>query len=253
MRGSTSSKSERQEPSRRSEGQSTSLGSSLAAGGLRLFPFFVALNITFQLVSDVTAAKLVGFVGVSVSISIIYFPVTYVVDDIVTEVYGYGRARMVMWYTLMASVTAGLIYQLAAFYPAASGFADAAAYRSVFEMVPRVLLGSWLALFAGDIANNYVISRLKVLTNGKRLWLRLVTSTVVGQLVNTIVFNTVAFAGELSLDMLLPGIVLSWLFKIAVELVMMPLTYKVIAYVKRVEGVDAYDRHIDYNPLLLRS
>jgi len=221
------------------------------AARYRYFTLILTLNIAFQLISDATAGKIVLMFGVGVSITVLYFPLTYIISDVVTEVYGYAVARMILWYTLLASVLAGLMYQLAVYVPAAPFFPGGDAYKTVFGIVPRVLVGGWLAVFAGDISNNYVLAKLKVLTRGKYLWLRTNASTLVGQLVNTAVFYGVALSGELRTNVLMEAILAGWLIKSAVEAIMTPVTYWIVGVLKKKEHVDFYDVNTDFNPFII--
>jgi uncharacterized integral membrane protein (TIGR00697 family) len=125
-----------------------------------------------QLVSDVTAGKIINFAGFPVSVTVLYFPITYIFSDILTEVYGYARARSVLWTVLICSVLAGLLYQLVVYLPPAAGFSDNPAYTRVLGSVPRILLGGWIAVFAGEILNNYVLAKIKIVSNGRYLWIQ---------------------------------------------------------------------------------
>ncbi len=218
----------------------------------KLLTLLLVLNVAFQLISDATAAKIVSIFGFGVSVTVLYFPFTYIISDIITEVYGYAQARKVLWYTLLASILAGVFYQIAVLVPAASFFQNATAYDTVFGIVPRVLLGGWLAVFLGDISNNYVLAKLKIITNGRLLWLRTISSTIVGQLVNTAVFYIVALGGVLPNDILLQGILAGWLIKTIIEALLTPVTYTVVHKVKRVEGIDHYDKNTNFNPFSLK-
>jgi queuosine precursor transporter len=222
-------------------------------GKFKLLGIIAALNITFQLISDVTAGKIILLFGFGVSITVLYFPFTYIISDILTEVYGYARARAVLWLTLICSILAGLVYQLVAAWPPAPFFQGNDAYVSVFSTVPRILVGGWLAVFAGDVANNFTLAKLKIITNGRWLWLRTISSTVVGQLINTAVFYIVALYGVLPNNILLQGIIAGWIIKTIVEIAMTPVTYAVVDYLKRVEGVDHYDRNTNFNPFIVGS
>jgi len=214
----------------------------------KLISFFLVLNVAFQLISDATAAKIVLFFGFGVSVTVLYFPFTYIISDIITEVYGYARARRILWYTLLASVIAGVFYQIAISVPAAPFFPSGDAYKTVFGVVPRVLVGGWLAVFAGDISNNYTLAKLKILTKGKFLWVRTISSTIVGQFMNTAVFYIVALGGVLPNNMLAQGIIAGWVIKTIVEAALTPLTYYVVHKVKKIEHVDYYDRGTNFNP-----
>jgi queuosine precursor transporter len=217
----------------------------------KLLGLITSLNITFQLISDVTAGKLISVFGYPVSITVLYFPVTYIISDVLTEVYGYAKARKVLWTTLLCSVIAGIVYQVVASWTPASVFPDNAAYVKVFQSVPRILLGGWLAVFSGDIANNFTLAKLKILTEGKFLWLRTISSTVFGQLVNTAVFYIVALGGILPSNILTQAILVGWILKTLVEVVFTPITYAVVAWLKKVEHEDFYDRDTNFNPFNL--
>lgn len=208
----------------------------------------LTLNVAFQLISDATAGKIIALMGAGVSVTVLYFPFTYIISDVITEVYGYARARMVLWYTLLASILAGLMYQLAVAVPPAPFFEANSAYATVFGIVPRVLVGGWLAVFLGDITNNYILAKLKVATDGRWLWLRTISSTIAGQGVNTTVFYIVALSGILPSNVLIQAILIGWLVKVVVETVMTPVTYVVTAKLKKAEGVDHYDRETNFNP-----
>ena len=206
-----------------------------------------------QLVSDVTAGKIVQLWVFPVSVTVIYFPITYIFSDILTEVYGYARARAVLWTVLVCSVTAGLIYQLAVFLPPAIGFDANEAYTRVLGSVPRILFGGWIAVFAGDILNNYVLAKLKLFFNGKHLWIRTISSTIVGQFVNTLLFYIIALYGILPTDLLVQSILSGWLIKVVVEIAFTPLTYLVIGKLKKLENEDFYDKETNFNPLIIKA
>lgn len=210
-----------------------------------------AFYITFQLVSDVAAGKIVQLWMFSVSVSILFFPFTYIFSDILTEVYGYARSRRVVWTVLLTSVIAGLLYQVAAFAPSAPGFVDGQAYTRVFGSVPRILLGGWIAVWAGGIANDYLLAKLKVFTQGKYLWTRTISSTIVGEGINTILFFVIALSGVLPNELLVSSIVSGWVIKVLVEVVCTPLTYLVIHRLKRAEQEDYFDRDTKFNPFIL--
>lgn len=219
----------------------------------RLLPLLLVLNVAFQLISDATAGKIILVFGTGVSVTVLYFPFVYIISDILTEVYGYAVARTVLWYTVLASVLAGIVYQLAVAVPAAPFFDGGESYATVFGIVPRVLVGGWLAVFAGDISNNYVLARMKVVTRGRWLWTRTIGSTIVGQLVNTSVFYLVALSGVLPAANLVQAVLLGWALKTGVEVLMTPVTYAVVSYVKRVENVDVFDHQTNFNPFVMRA
>lgn len=218
----------------------------------RYLGLITCLYVTMQLVSDVTAGKIVQLWLFPVSITVLYFPITYIFSDILTEVYGYARARSVLWTVLICSVIAGLLYQLVVWLPPAPGFDANAAYVRVFGQVPRILLGGWIAVFAGDILNNFALAKLKLVTNGRYLWVRTISSTIVGQFANTVLFYVIALYGVLPNQLLVQSILSGWLLKVAVEVVFTPVTYWVVGTLKRRENEDYYDRDTNFNPLIVR-
>lgn len=220
----------------------------IIGANLKLFWFVVIAYVTFQLVSDVTAAKVILLGPAVVSVTVLYFPFTYLISDILTEVYGYERARRALWLVMAASITAGLIYQLVAYLPPGPGFELNQSYKDVFAVVPRVLVAGWIAVFAGDIANNFVMSKLKIWTNGHFLWLRTISSTVVGQGLNTSIFYLGALYGILPNEILVSAIFWGWWIKVAVEVLLTPLTYWAVWKLKKIEEIDVYDFRADYNP-----
>ena len=204
--------------------------------------------VTMQLVCDVTAGKIVQLFVFPVSVTVLYFPITFIFADVLTEVYGYAVARKTLWTVMACSITAGLIYQLVVFLPPAPGFVGNEAYTRVLGQVPRILLGAWIAVFAGEILNDFVLAKMKIWTDGKPLWSRLVGSTVVGQFVNTILFYTIALGGILPTALLIESILSGWLLKVVVEIVMIPATYVIVNKLKAIEQVDFFDRDTNFNP-----
>lgn len=218
----------------------------------KLLTFLTILNVMFQLVSDVTAGKIITLFGFAVSITVLYFPFVYIISDVMTEVYGYAQARRVTWLTLISSVVAGLVYLLVAYLPSPDFFGDSEAYKTVFGIVPRILVGGWIAVFVGDIVNNYIMAKMKVWSNGKNLWVRTISSTIGGQFTNTALFYVIALSGVLPSNVLLISIISAWIMKVAVEAILTPVTYWVINTAKRVENEDYYDRDTDFNPMTLK-
>ncbi|SRR6266446_163573 len=211
------------------------------------------LYIAFQLISDVTAGKLISLGGYPVSVTVLYFPITYVFADILTEVYGYAQARRVVWHVLFASVLAGAIYKLVAILPPASGFDANDAYVRVLGSVPRILFGGWIAVWVGGILNDYVLAKMKIWTSGKYLWTRTVGSTIVGEFANTVLFYSIALSGVLPTSVLYQAILTGWVLKVIVEVVLTPWTYYICNKLKRLENEDFYDRKTDFNPFILNA
>ena len=208
------------------------------------------LYITFQLVSDVCAGKLIDIFSYPVSVTVIFFPVTYIFSDILTEVYGYKIARNVLWTVMICSITAGLIYVGVVALSPSLIFQNNEAYKIVLGQVPRILIGGWIAVFSGDITNNYILAKLKIITKGKFLWVRTISSTVVGELVNTALFYVIALSNILPLNVLITSILSGWVLKVFVEVIFTPVTYLVVSKLKKSEQIDYFDNNTNFNPFL---
>lgn len=211
-----------------------------------------SLYIAFQLISDVTAGKIVQLGIFTVSATVLYFPVTYIFSDILTEVYGYAKARSVVWQALIASVVAGVIYQVVAWLPPAIGFDANDAYVRVLGSVPRILIGGWIAVWTGGIINDYILAKMKIWTNGKYLWTRTIVSTIFGEGANTFLFYTIALYAVLPNNLLVTSILSGWMLKVLVEVIFTPITYLVVGKLKRIENEDYYDTKTDFNPFVLK-
>ena len=215
--------------------------------------FITVLYVAFQLISDVSAGKIVQLGIFTVSATVLYFPITYIFADILTEVYGYAKARSVVWQVLIASVLAGLIYQLVVWLPPAVGFDANSAYSRVLGSVPRILVGGWIAVWVGGILNDYILAKMKIWTNGKHLWTRTIGSTITGELANTVLFYSIALYAVIPNGLLFSSILSGWFLKVMVEVVFTPVTYFVVRKLKNIENEDYYDKNTDFNPLIIKS
>jgi hypothetical protein len=212
-----------------------------------------AIYITFSLMNNVTAGKLISLGIFSVSAATLFFPVTYILADIFTEVYGYSKARSRVWLLLLCGVIGGIISAVVAFLPPAVGFDGNDAYVKVFSQVPRILIASWIAFFFGSIANDYIMAKMKIRTKGKHLWMRTIGSTLAGEGVDSILFFGIAFYGIIPNFLLLNLIGSAWFLKVLIETIMTPVTYKVVAILKKSEDEDYYDYNTDFNPLVIKE
>jgi uncharacterized integral membrane protein (TIGR00697 family) len=214
-------------------------------------PFVViaAVFATTLVVSNIIAVKIAGFAGLTISVSFVLFPISYIFGDILTEVYGYAAARRVIWLGFACNVLAVIAIWLGQILPSASFWENQAAYETILGATPRLLVASFIAYLFGEFLNSFVLAKLKVATAGRWLWLRTITSTVVGQGVDSVIFITLAFVGTMAGGDLARTIVTQWLAKSAYEALATPLTYAAVGYLKRLEGVDTYDRDTNFNPL----
>jgi uncharacterized integral membrane protein (TIGR00697 family) len=217
------------------------------------FILLVAIFITTLIVSNIIAVKLVDVGGWILPAGIIIFPVSYIIGDVLTEVYGYRRARQVIWLGFACNLLAIAAIWLAMVLPPVAFWDGQTAYERILGYTPRLLVASFLAYLMGEFANSYVLARLKIATQGRWLWTRTIGSTLVGQGLDSAVFLVVAFAGSLPAGVLVSAIVVQWLAKSAYEALATPFTYGIVNFLKRHEGLDAYDNGIDFNPLKVRG
>ena len=205
------------------------------------FVAVVALFVTCLLIANILAVKLIMFGGLILPAGMILFPLSYILADVLTEVYGYRRMRQVIWLGFVCNLIAVAAIAVAGALPAAPFWNDQPAYDVILGATPRILAASFLAYLIGEFANAYVLARLKVATGGRHLWLRTIASTLIGQALDSAVFIAIAFAGILPTPVLLGAIMTQWLAKSAYEALATPLTYAAVAFLRRREGVDAYD------------
>jgi len=217
------------------------------------FVVVVAGFVTTLLIANIIAVKLIDVGGWILPAGTLIFPVSYILGDVLTEVYGYRRARQVIWLGFGCNLLAVISIWLAQVLPPAGFWDGQAAFERILGYTPRLLAASFLAYLLGEFTNAFVLAKLKILTRGRWLWTRTIGSTVVGQLLDSTVFITVAFAGVMPKEALLSAIVVQWLVKSAYEALATPMTYGVVRYLKRQEGLDVYDREINFNPLRVRS
>lgn len=213
------------------------------------FVLVVALFITCLLTANITAVKLVQVGGLIVPAGIVVFPLSYIIGDVLTEVYGYRQARRVIWLGFLCNLLAVLAIWLGQLLPAAPFWDGQPAYERILGYTPRLLVASFLAYLVGEFANSMVLAKLKIATQGRWLWLRTIGSTLVGQGLDSLVFIVLAFVGTMPLKGLTVAILTQWLVKTAYEAAVTPITYVVVAFLKRHEGVDVYDYDTRFNPL----
>lgn len=213
------------------------------------FVVVTAIFVTCLITANIIVVKQINIGDLILPAAIIIFPLSYIIGDVLTEVYGYRQARRVIWLGFLCNLVAVLAIWIAQILPPASVFEAQSAYERILGSTPRFLLASFVAYLTGEFTNSFVLSRMKIMTKGRWLWSRTIGSTLVGQGVDTVVVLTIAFAGVLPFSVLGIMIVSHWLVKVVYEAVATPLTYLVVGYLKRKEGVDVYDYGIDFNPL----
>ena len=216
--------------------------------GFRYLDILINLFVVALMVSNLVAGKLVAIGDLRVSGAQILFPITYIFGDIFTEVYGYAASRRAIWTGLVASSVLAAMGLIVVALPAAPEWHDQAAFEKVFYNVPRVIVGSLAAYWCGEFANAFVMAKVKLLTGGRHLWVRTVGSTAVGQLVDTVIVMIFVFGGKVDFKTILNLIGSGYVFKVAYEIAATPLTYFIVRRLKRLEGVDIFDRTTNFNP-----
>ncbi|MBW1799988.1 MAG: queuosine precursor transporter [Deltaproteobacteria bacterium] len=213
------------------------------------FVIIVAIFITCLITANITAVKLIHISGFILPAAILIFPLSYIIGDVLTEVYGYGRARRIIWLGFFCNlITVGAIW-LGQILPPASFWDGQAAYERILGYAPRLLVASFLAYLVGEFANAAVLAKMKIATRGRWLWMRTIGSTLVGQGLDSLIFISLAFVGTMPLTALVTAVVTQWLVKSAYEAVVTPVTYVVVNVMKRKEGIDVYDHETRFNPL----
>jgi queuosine precursor transporter len=218
---------------------------------------FVVILICSNLIGPAKAAQvdlpLIG--AITFGAGVLFFPISYVFGDILTEVYGYARARRVIWAGFAGLAFASFMAWVVVSLPPAPGWQNQGAYEVAFGNTWRIAAASMFAYFCGEFANSFVLAKMKILTAGKWLWTRTIGSTVVGEAVDSSLFYPLAFYGSGILpDAIIPQLMLvQFVTKVAVEIVFTPVTYKVVGFLKRAENVDHYDRGTNFSPFSLKT
>jgi uncharacterized integral membrane protein (TIGR00697 family) len=215
------------------------------------FLIITVLFVTCLLVSNITAVKLIDVWGYVIPGAIVIFPISYIIGDVLTEVYGFAKARTVIWLGFGANLCAIGTFALVGILPAAGFWEGGDAYSATLGATPRILAASFVAYLLGEFANSYILARLKVATAGRHLWMRTLGSSVVGQTLDSTVFITIAFWGLFPNDVLVTLIATQIVFKLGYEVLATPVTYAVVNWLKKAEGVDHFDRATSLNPFAI--
>ena len=229
---------------------------SVRGAHFRYFDFVMVAFVVILLLSNVIGAGKravidLPFVGEwPFGAGILFFPISYVIGDILTEVYGYGRARRCIWAGFVAMLFMVFMSFVVVKLPPDAGWTGQAAYESVFGQVPRIVLASILAFWAGEFANSFVLAKMKVWTQGRHLWSRTIGSTIVGQGVDSLLFYPLAFYGapDWPVEAMLMVMASQFILKVSWEVLLTPVTYAVVGFLKRREGVDVFDTDTDFTP-----
>ena len=226
----------------------------------RWYHFVVAVFVTSLIVSNIIAVKLFSIGSITLPAGVILFPIAYIIGDVLTEVYGFPRAREAIWIGFGCNLLAVTAIWIAGLLPPSPAWQVALlespqeaqrAYSAILGFAPRLLLASFVAYLFGEFLNSFVLAKLKVKTQGRYLWVRTIGSTLVGQGVDSFLFITIAFYGILPTSVLFTAILFQWIFKSLFEALATPFTYLVVGALKKAEGVDIYDKGTNFNPIKL--
>ena len=245
-------------------------GTTGARRHFRYFEYMMAAFVAILLLSNLIGASKLSVVDLSVLVNastwlpwhwlvdaqnhmifgagILFFPISYVLGDVLTEVYGYANARRCVWAGFAALLFMAFMSYVVVAMPPASGWPGQAAYESVFGNTWRIVAASVIAFWAGEFVNSFVLAKMKILTGGSKLWTRTIGSTVFGQAVDSAIFYPIAFLGIWPNSRVLSVLIINWLLKVVWEIVLTPATYAVVGWLKAREGVEVFDTGTDFSP-----
>jgi uncharacterized integral membrane protein (TIGR00697 family) len=215
------------------------------------FDLLLSIFVVVLLVSNLVGQKICVIAGRNISGAQLLFPITYIFGDVFTEVYGYAASRRAIWLGFLANGLLAVMGVITVWLPPAPGWPNQAAFATVFYTIPRLVIASLIAYWCGEFVNSYVMAKMKLWTGGSKLWSRAVGSTVAGQLVDTSLIVVIGFGGTAPVDTLVRAAVSAYCFKVIYEFVAIPLTYMVVGFLKRSEGLDAFDYKSNFNPFHL--
>jgi uncharacterized integral membrane protein (TIGR00697 family) len=231
-------------------------GAALKGVHFRYFDFVMAAFVTVLLLSNVLGASKRAVIDLPwigllpFGAGILFFPISYVIGDVLTEVYGYARARRCIWVGFAATAFMAFMSWVVVALPPAADWPGQAAYESIFSQVPRIVFASIIAFWAGEFANSFVLARMKIWTKGRHLWSRTIGSTIVGQGLDSLIFYPLAFYGAPGwpVEAMVMVMAINFALKVGWEALLTPVTYAVVGFLKRREGIDVYDRDTDFTP-----
>jgi hypothetical protein len=214
----------------------------------QIFLVIAVVYVTCLLLSNLIAGKMWAVTGsITLPAAVILFPITYIFGDVFTEVYGFQRARTIIWLGFGCSFFAVAIYLITIALPHPDFWVNQDAYATVMGTTPRVAAASFIGYLFGEFSNSMILSKLKVATGGRKLWIRTILSTIVGEGFDSVIFVTVSFWGTMDSASVLQMILFQYLFKVCYEIIFTPVTYGIVNWLKRKEGIDTFDYDIKYN------
>jgi len=215
----------------------------------KYYDLLASIFIVVLVISNLVGQKICAFGPLfRVSGAQLLFPITYIFGDVFTEVYGYGGSRRVIWIGFLANALMAILGNIIVALPAAPEWKNQEAFAIVFHQVPRLVIASLIAYWCGEFANSLTLAKMKLFTKGRYLWSRTVGSTVVGQAVDTVILVVIGFAGEVTGSGMVRLIISAYFFKVGYEVLMTPVTYWIVGFLKRTEGLDTFDYKTRFTP-----
>ena len=220
----------------------------------KYYDLVMAAFVTILLCSNIIGSqKVTNLWGFEFGAGILFFPISYIFGDILTEVYGYARARKVVWAGFGALAFASFMATVIVSLPPGKTFQNQSALETILGGTPRIAMASLVAFFCGEFCNSYTMAKMKLWTKGKALWSRTIGSTIVGELVDSIIFYPLAFLGVWETSTVLLVLMHNYLLKVLWEILCTPVTYRIVAFLKRAENEDYYDTNTNFTPFSLRT
>ena len=217
---------------------------------------FLIMGVVFcvcLICSNLLEVKMISLGGITATAGLIVFPISYIINDCIAEVWGYRKARLIIWLGFLMNLMAVIFIQIAIILPSAPFWDGQKSFETVFSSTPRILLASFIAFLVGSFLNAYVMSKMKLASGGKNFSLRAITSTLVGESADSLIFFPIAFGGLMPVSELIKMMILQALLKTVYEIIILPVTIRVVNYIKKVDGSDVYDENISYNVLKIKE
>lgn len=217
-----------------------------------IFLILTCIFVACLLITNIVAGRLIQLFGMTLTADLFLFPIVYIFGDVLTEVYGFQRARLTIWLGFAANLLMALIFMFIITLPYPDFWQHNNAYNTVLGFTPRLVLASLIAYFVGEFSNSIILSRMKLITGGRWLWTRTIGSTIVGEGIDTFIFMLIAFGGTYAMPIFLSMVIAQYLWKVGYEVAATPLTYLFVGWLKKKEGIDTFDHGVKYNPFKLK-
>lgn len=221
----------------------------------KYYEFIMAAFCTVLLCSNMIGASKIVKIGSlpAFGAGILFFPISYVFGDVLTEVYGYARARKVVWAGFASMIFASFMSMVVIHLPPDASYQNQTALETIFGSTARITAASLVAFFCGEFTNSFVLAKMKIMTKGSFLWMRTIGSTICGELVDSLIFYPLAFWGIWDQQTIIKVLFMNYLLKVLVEIIMTPITYRVVGFLKKKENEDFYDYKTDFTPFSIKG